>query len=88
MTSRAEGFGMVLIEAMSCGLPVISFDFSCGPKEIIKNGVNGVLVEDGNIQDLAAKIEQLICNESLRLVFSQKTQLDLENYSEDKIMKK
>ena len=88
MTSRAEGFGMVLVEALSCSIPVISFDFSCGPKEIIKNGVNGFLVEDGNIQDLAAKIEQLICDENLRFAFSQKTQLDLDKYSEDKIMKK
>lgn len=88
MTSRSEGFGMVLVEAMSCGLPAISFDFSCGPKEIIENGVNGFLVDDGNIQDFAARMEQLICNDSLRSSFSKKAQLVIDKYSEEKIMQK
>ena len=53
MSSHYEGFPMVMIEAMSCGLPVVSFDFKCGPKDIIKHGENGLIVNDGDIEGLA-----------------------------------
>ena len=65
-SSRWEGFGLVLTEAMECGVPVIAFNNS-GPKEIIsKNGVNGILIKNKTVEDLAEGIMLLINNETLR----------------------
>lgn len=65
-TSRWEGFGLVITEAMECGLPVISFANS-GPKEIInKNGINGILVAKENIDELVERIIYLIDNKQVR----------------------
>lgn len=86
MSSRYEGFGMVLIEAMSCGLPLISFDCPCGPKDIIKDGENGFLVEFGNIEEMAEKINYLIENEEKRIEMGKKSKELSYNYSEEKIM--
>lgn len=60
LPSRYEGFGMVLIEAMAHGIPAISFACPCGPRDIIDNGINGLLVEDGNIELLAQNIKRFI----------------------------
>ncbi|MBP5776298.1 MAG: glycosyltransferase family 4 protein [Prevotella sp.] len=59
LSSRFEGFGMVIVEAMACGLPVISFDCPCGPKDIITDGVNGFLIEKENVDELAKSIISL-----------------------------
>lgn len=66
MTSRYEGLPMVMLEAMEAGLPVVSFDFQCGPKDFIENGVNGFIVRNGDIQQLADRICELIQSEDLR----------------------
>lgn len=86
MTSRYEGLPMVLIEAMTCGLPLISFDCECGPRSIISNGNNGFLVEVGDVYELADKISYLIENENIRERMSQKSKELSVKYSRDIIM--
>lgn len=53
MTSHYEGFPMVMIEAMSAGLPVVTFDYKCGPRDIIEDGVSGRIVADGDTEGFA-----------------------------------
>lgn len=86
MSSRSEGFGMVMLEAMSCGVPVVSFDFKCGPKEIIQDGINGILVPEGNIEMLAKTMLRLIQDSALRDELGANTRNVLDTFSQDRIM--
>ncbi len=88
MTSRYEGFGMVLIEAMACGLPCIAYDCPSGPRNIIKDGINGFLIKDGDVQKMAEKICFLIEHEDIRKKMGQAGYLNVEKYNIDKIMNK
>lgn len=86
MTSYSEGFGMVLVEAMSCGLPAICFDFSCGPKDLIDDNINGFLVENGNILLLSKKMERLMRDNNLRFTFSKNAKQVKDKFSEENVM--
>lgn len=66
MTSRFEGFGMVLVEAQSCGVPAVAFACKCGPSEIIADGEDGYLVEPGDVDALAGRTLALMGDSSLR----------------------
>ena len=59
-SSRVEGYGMVLVEAMSCGVPVVSFDAPSGPASIINDGVDGFLVPNGDIEGMSKRIIEVI----------------------------
>lgn len=67
LSSRSEPFGLVIIEAMSFGLPVVSFDCPNGPREIIDDGINGCLVENGNVKALYETMIEMISDGDLRV---------------------
>lgn len=87
MSSNYEGFPMVMIEAMACGLPVVSYDFKCGPKDIIDNGRNGLLVREGDIDGLANAMMELMGDETLRQRMSVNAKRVVDTYSEENVMK-
>lgn len=86
MTSHAEGFGIVIVEAMEAGLPIVSFDFPCGPKDLVKNGENGILVRNGDIDGLAEAIIKLIKSEELRVRMGREAYNNSKQYYQEEIM--
>lgn len=77
LSSRFEGFPMVLLEAQSYGLPIVAFDCDTGPAEIVTNGLNGYLTIPENVSDLARNILRMIELEDLN--FNKMSNLSYEN---------
>ena len=82
MSSRAEGFPMVLLEAMAAGLPAVSFACT-GPDVIIRNGIDGFLVKQNHTDQLAAKLAELMADETKRACFGAQARTVLERFSLD-----
>lgn len=85
LSSRFEGFGMVIVEAMACGLPVVAFDCPWGPRSIISDGEDGLLAENGNVQALADNLVRLMGDEHLRRSMGQAGVKNVQRFSIDKI---
>lgn len=88
MSSRYEGLPLVLIEAMSLGLPIVSFDCEKGPRDIIVPGVTGELVEDANVEKLALSIEKLMNNAQLLKSYSDASLIEAEKYNLNSIVER
>ena len=88
MSSLYEPFGLVLAEAMSCGLPVVAFDCPYGPADIIHDGVDGFLVEDRKIDAFAERVCQLIEDEQQRVKMGKAAVSSVQRYRAEMIMPK
>ena len=86
MTSRYEPFGLVLPEAMSCGLPVIAFDCPYGPAEIITDGKDGFLIKNRSIEDYVDKVCLLMEDEELRRKMGQEGVHSAQRYNANQVM--
>ena len=87
MSSHYEGFPMVMIEAMACGLPVISFDFLCGPRDIIWPGENGLIVPEGDVAALADAMRHMMESPETLARMSATAPEVADTYAETTIMK-
>jgi len=87
LSSRYEGFGMVLIEAMSFGIPCVSFDCNYGPSDIIKNNEDSFLIKNGDEKDFAKKLQLLMKDESLRKEMGEKARKNVERFLPENVVK-
>ena len=87
MSSQTECFPMVLLEAMSVGLPIISYDCPNGPRNIIDNGEDGYLVSHNNVENLATKLKSLMRNTNERARLQSNAKKNVERFTTQMVMK-
>jgi glycosyltransferase involved in cell wall biosynthesis len=88
LTSRTEGFGLVLLEAMACGLPCVAFNCPSGPKDIISDGHSGFLIKAGDEEMFLNRLEAFLKDEALRKKFGSAARIDALKFEEQLICKK
>lgn len=88
MTSSYEGLPMTLLESITCGLPVVSYAFKCGPRDIIDNGIEGYIVEENDKDTFVSQLENLMKNEDLRKEMGQNAVRKSLKFDREVIMNK
>lgn len=88
MTSHYEGLPMVLLEAQSVGLPIVSYRCPSGPEDIVKDGVSGFLVPPGDKKVFAEKLKTLMNDKTLRETMGKAGKEDLAHFSTETVMNK
>ena len=86
MTSHYEGLPMALLEAQAFGIPMVAYACKCGPRDIITDGKNGFLIEEGNQPDFVQKLSLLMQDEGLRKQMGREAQVASKDFSEERIM--
>lgn len=88
MSSRYEGLPMVLLEAQAFGLPIVSYACKCGPRDVITNEQDGILVSEGNVSELAQSLMKLMADEILRKKMGNQARINSDKFAEPVIMGK
>lgn len=86
MSSRYEGLPMILIEAQCFGLPIVSFDCQCGPKDIVNDGIDGLLVPEGDVEGLAESMSRLMSDDELLKQMGKAAKVSSQRFEEQVIM--
>lgn len=86
MTSCYEGWGLVITEAMECGVPAVAYACKCGPRDIIDDGINGFLIDEDDKNGFAEKLQRLITNTDERKSFGSRAKEKSKCFSVDAIM--
>ena len=86
MSSRYEGLPMALLEAQAAGLPIVSFACKCGPRDVLTDGIDGLLIPEGDIAGLAAGMKRLMDDKGLRREMGAAAFRNSERYDKERIM--
>lgn len=86
LSSRYEGLPMVLLEAQAAGLPAVAFTCKCGPRDVITDGENGILVPEGDVDGLAAGMRRLMNDSKLRRLMGAAAYRNSDKYDKERIM--